>query len=84
MTKDVLGDVLHTEKTKRTHYLSSLSPSKKGRVNARMAANDLEGIDREIAREIADQKAETKAVHAFKPTINEKSRKIVMQKRKQL
>lgn len=70
MTKDVLGDVLHTEKTKRSQYIKSLSPSKKNRVQARMAAQDIEGIDKEIEREIAEQKSESKAKQAFQPTIN--------------
>lgn len=61
MTKDVLGDVLHTEKTKRSQYINSLSPSKKMRINARMVAHDIEGINKEIVKEISDQKAESKA-----------------------
>lgn len=49
-----------------------------------MVAHDIEGINKEIVKEFSDQKAESKAQHAFTPTINEKSRRIILQKRKQL
>ncbi len=45
MTKEVLGDVLHTEKAKRRHLFNSISPNKKKLIEARMLGQDLEGLD---------------------------------------
>ena len=82
MTKEVLRNVLSSERAKRSGLVGTLSPTKQARVAAKMAAHDLHGLDQEIAREVAEQKQEAKP--AFTPTINEKSRRLVEQKRKQL